>query len=128
MNAEMRARHMEMIRDPVAAAMYDDLCAQCDVRAGGMDAAQQSIISDIALLEQTKRALISDVNQRGAVEDFRNGRQKLKRENKSVREARMLMEQQRKHLSELRLTPGSQRKSAAVVADEEPDDFDTFDE
>lgn len=108
--------------DPVAAAMYERLCAACAKRPEGLSDQDQMLIADIAILEQLKQQLYADIRKRGVVEDFRNGRQRMMRDNKSVQHVRMLMDQQRKHLAELRLTPNS-RKAAPVPLD---DGFDEF--
>ena len=129
MNAEMRARHMLQLTDaeadapdPAAAAMYDSLCAACEKRPEGMNDSDQMLVADIATMEKLKQQLYADIRKRGVVEDFRNGRQRLMRDNKSVERARMLMDQQRKHLAELKLTPNS-RKAAPVPIDDGFEDF-----
>ena len=121
--------HMEQLTgpeaeapDPVAAAMYERLCAACAKRPEGLSDQDQMLIAYIAILEQLKQQLYADIRKRGVVEDFRNGRQRMMRDNKSVQHVRMLMDQQRKHLAELRLTPNS-RKAAPVPLD---DGFDEF--
>ncbi len=82
----------------------------------------QMLVADIATMEKLKQQLYEDIRKRGVVEDFRNGRQRMMRDNKSVQNVRMLMDQQRKHLAELRLTPNS-RKAAPVSLDDGFDDF-----
>lgn len=128
MNEDLRALHMHQLTDPetgepdpAAAAIYAGLCAACAKRPEGLSDQDQMLIADIASMEKLKRQLYADIRQRGVVEDFRNGRQHIKRENKSITTARQLMDQQRKHLAELRLTPNS-RKAAQVPID----DFDAF--
>lgn len=122
MNHEMKAQHMERITDPTAVRCYEQLCAACESRMEGMSDQDQMMIADIATMEQLKQQLFEDIRQRGVIETWCNGRQRGKRENKSIATARMLMEQQRKHLSELRLTPNS-RKAAPVPLNDEFDDF-----
>ena len=129
MNLELKKMHMLQLTDaeaampdPTAAAMYDALCAACEKRPEGISDQDQMLIMDISAMEKMKQQLYEDIRQRGVVEDFRNGRQRLKRENKSIATARMLMEQQRKHLAELRLTPNS-KKAVQISLD---DDFDQF--
>jgi len=122
MNTELRTQHMEQITDPVAIRCYDRLCEACASRPEGINDQDQMLIADIATMEQMKQQLFEDIRTRGVVEDWHNGRQRMKRENKSIVTARMLMEQQRKHLSELRLTPNS-RKAAPVPVNDEFDEF-----
>lgn len=129
MNQGLRERHMAQLLDPetgevnpVAAAMYDQLCKACEKRPEGLSDQDQMLIADIATMERMKQALYEDIRKRGVVEDWHNGRQRMKRENKSIQSSRMLMDQQRKHLAELRLTPNS-RKAAQISLD---DGFDSF--
>ena len=129
MNEEMRKLHLLQLTDtdadapdPAAAAMYDRLCAACAKRPEGLNAQDQMLIADIATMEKLKQQLYADIRKRGVVEDFRNGRQRMMRDNKSVQHVRMLMDQQRKHLAELRLTPNS-KKAAPVPLDDGFEDF-----
>lgn len=129
MNTDLRDQHMQQLinpatgeLDPMAASMYDKLCAACEKRPEGCSDQDQMLVADIASMEVLKQQLYEDIRTRGVVEDFRNGRQRMKRDNKSVQGVRMLMDQQRKHLAELRLTPNS-RKAAQVSIDDGFDDF-----
>ena len=123
MNADLREQHLAQISDEKARALYERLCAACEQRDGGMSDPEQALVADIAMLEQLKQQLYEDIRKRGVVEDFRNGRQRMMRENKSVTSARQLMDQQRKHLAELRLTPNSRRAQPVPVATDGFDDF-----
>ena len=127
--SERQMQHMRQLTDPetgqvnpMAEKMYDALCAACLKRPEGISDQDQMMVADIANMEILKQQLYEDIRTRGVVEDFRNGRQKLKRDNKSVQGVRMLMDQQRKHLAELRLTPNS-RKAAQVPIDDGFEDF-----
>ena len=129
MNMELREQHMKQLTDPetgqvnpMVEKMYDALCAACLKRPEGLSDQDQMMVADIVNMEVLKQQLYEDIRTRGVVEDFRNGRQKLKRDNKSVQGVRMLMDQQRKHLAELRLTPNS-RKAAPVSLDDGFEDF-----
>lgn len=122
MNDELRARHMVRISNPDAVDLYDRLCAACEIREGGLTDADQSIVADIAYMEQTKQMLQDDIAERGVGQERYNGKQKYYQENKSVTQVRSYLEQQRKHMSELRLTPNS-RKANAVPFDDDFVDF-----
>lgn len=129
MNTDLRDLHMLQLTDtdatapdPLAASMYDALCAACQKRPEGMSDQDQMLVQDIAVLEKLKQQLYADIRDRGVVELFKNGKQRIMRDNPSVRNARMLMDQQRRHLAELRLTPNS-RKAAPVPLDDGFDDF-----
>lgn len=122
MDAEIRNQHLRDVTDERAIEMYDRLCGDYERQYGTLSEGAQSIIADIAVMEQTKRQLNADVKKRGAMEEFHNGKQHFWRENKAIQAARALAEQQRKHLNELKLTPASQR----VDPDSVDDDFNGF--
>lgn len=129
MNAELKRAHMQQLTDPdmeqpdaALVQMYESLCTACEKRPEGMNDQDQMMVADITTMEKLKQQLYADIRKRGVVEDFRNGRQRMMRDNKSVQNVRMLMDQQRKHLAELRLTPNS-RKAAPVSLDDGFDDF-----
>ena len=122
MNDKLKAMHMQTITNPDAVSMYENLCAACEMREGGMTDPDQMLVADIARAEQIKQALLDDIAQRGIGQERSNGRQKYWQENKCVAQVRAFAEQQRKHLSELRLTPNS-RKAAPVMLDDEFADF-----
>ena len=122
MNDELKAVHMQTITHPDAVRMYDDLCAACEMREGGMTDPDQMLVADIARAEQIKQALLDDIAARGIGQERSNGRQRYWAENKSVAQVRAFAKQQRKHLSELRLTPNS-RKAAPVMIDDEFAEF-----
>lgn len=122
MNAQLREKHFENLRDPCAMEMYDGLCSDYERLYGAIPASAQTIICDNAVMEQSKRAYYENINKCGVMEEFRNGRQHFWRENKAVQAARALAEQQRKHMNELKLTPSSQR----VTPDTADDEFNNF--
>lgn len=126
MNDVVKPCEAKPITDPAAQAMYEALCGQFGQMYGSVTDSAKALIYDVALAEQIKRRLMSDIEKRGAVETYRNGRQTVIRENKSVVQMQRLMEQQRKNLSELGLTPSARRKREAA-GDSDPEDGDDFD-
>lgn len=122
MDAAMREMHMQTITDELAVTMYDSLCAEYERNYGDLPGSAQTMISDIAIMEQSKRLYYANIAKRGVMEHFQQGRQSFERENKAVSMAKALAEQQRKMLNELKLTPTSQR----VRADDSEDDFSSF--
>ena len=129
MNTDLKLVHMRQLTDPdmdqpdaLLVQMYESLCNACEKRPEGINDQDQMLVADIVNMEKLKQQLYADIRKRGVVEDFRNGRQRMMRDNKSVQNARMLMDQQRKHLAELRLTPNS-RKAAHVDLNDGFDDF-----
>lgn len=122
MNVEIMEKHLEGVTDSRAIELYVRLCEEYEKQYGAISEGAQTIIGDIAVMEQTKRELNADVAKRGAMEEFKNGRQHFWRENKAIQAARALAEQQRKHLNELKLTPASQRADPANAED----DFNSY--
>ena len=121
MDETMKARHFELIEDDHARALYENLCAECEKVHGSLSLGAQSIIGDIAMMEQEKRRLYEDIAKRGVNEHVKNGKQNYYRENKSIPAARALADQQRRHLSELKLTPASQKDASSGS-----DEFDAY--
>lgn len=131
MNENMRQNLLARIQRPEARALYEEICAACEKRPGGMDDIAQSIAGDIAMMEEQKQRFDEDIAKRGVMVPWRNGRQTGMRENKSIQQARMLREQQRKHMHELRLTPASlkgqeESPGEADVTRKPEDEFDDF--
>lgn len=126
MNDETKTLQPKPITDPAAQALYDALCVQFEQGFGSVTDSAKALIYDVALADQIKRRLLSDIEKRGAVETFRNGRQTVMRENKSIVQMQRLMEQQRRNLAELGLTPGARRKKE-TAGDGDPEDADDFD-
>jgi hypothetical protein len=104
MNEALKKLHMQTITETNAVNMYNNFCAACEMREGGMTDPDQMLVADIA--------------ERGIGKERSNGRQHYWQENKSVAQVRAFAEQQRKHLSELRLTPNS-RKAASIMLEDE---------
>ena len=117
MDEGMKERHFELITDEHARALYENLCAECARVHGALSLGAQSIVGDIAMMEQEKRRLYEDIAHRGINERVKNGKQDFYRENKSISAARALADQQRKHLNELKLTPASQKTGSASQGD-----------
>ena len=131
MNGDMKQQQMARIQHPEARALFENICAACEKRPGGMDDIAQSIAGDIAMMEEQKQRCDEDVAKRGVMVPWKNGRQTGIRENKCIQQARMLREQQRKHLHELRLTPASlkgqeESPGEAEVPRKPEDEFDDF--
>lgn len=122
MNEQLREEHLGEITNEKARHVYDQLCAACDRREGGMEDADQMLVADIAFAEQVKEMLKEDILKRGIGKEMSNGRQRYWQDNKSLAHLRAYCESQRKHLNELRLTPVG-RKAAQIQID---DDFDSF--
>lgn len=117
MNQELQKMHFETITDAKARIMYDQLCAACEKRDGGMTDAHQMLVADCARAEQMKQMLIDDIAKRGLGYEKKNGRQTYWQKNDSVSQLRAYSEQQRKLLAELRLTPNSQKEPLLPIDD-----------
>lgn len=120
-NEALAARHMESLRNEASRELYERLCAACEMREGGLAAADQDMIFDACVAEDIKNDLRADIVRRGIVYTVRNGRQEFKKENGSVSQLRAYCETQRKLFSELRVTPA--KRGAEETAG---DDFDTL--
>lgn len=83
------------------------------------------IVDNLVLLEQLKQEHLEDIELRGVVELFVNGKQQMYRQNKSVDAVLKIIEQQRKLQAELKLTPASDKRVAEVV-DSGADEFEKF--
>lgn len=126
MNETLKAQHEEQLVDPATQSLYQVLCEQLEKKFGEVPESSQLLVYDIALAEQIKRRLLQDIAKRGAVDTFRNGRQTVMRENKSVIQTQRLMEQQRKNLVDLGLV-GTKRRGKAAGDEDPEDDGDDFD-
>ena len=108
--------------DPVAAARFDALAAEL----GGDDgpAPQQVIlICDLVRNERLKEKLWADVAERGITVNYYNGRQTLKRDNKSITMIQKVQDQSRRVMMALGLIA---REKPAAADDGDDDDFGDF--
>lgn len=124
-NEALRAEHTERLEGCAPALkLYDQLCQVVAERPDGIDPAAQHIVAQIAELERIAELAREDIRQKGIRDKYRNGRQIVDRENKSINTIQRCIEQQRKLMSELRITPAS-RKTAqqGSIFD---DNFDSF--
>lgn len=122
---ELRREHMERLDECAPAIrLYDRLCQVVADRPEGIDAAAQHIVAQLAELERIAELAREDVRQKGIRDKYRNGRQTVDRENKSINTIQRCIEQQRKLMSELRITPASRR--TATQGSIFDDSFDSF--
>lgn len=122
---ELRTEHIERLDECAPAIrLYDRLCQVVTDRPEGIDAAAQHIVAQIAELERIAELAREDVRQKGIRDKYRNGRQTVDRENKSINTIQRCIEQQRKLMSELRITPASRKTSMQGSLFD--DDFGTF--
>lgn len=121
----LRTEHLARLEgcEP-ALRLYDRLCQVVASRPEGVDAAAQHIVSQIAELERIAELAREDIRQKGIRDKYRNGRQIVDRENKSINTIQRCIEQQRKLMSELRITPASRR--TATQGSIFDDSFDSF--
>lgn len=109
-NEALRAQHVaELMDNEQAIGLYDRLCECVLKRPEGMDDAAQHLIAQVAGLELMKALAWEDIKQKGLRDPFRNGRQTVDRENRSVGTVQRCIEAQRKLMAELRITPQSRR-------------------
>ena len=67
MNEDMKQQQLARIKNPEARALYENICAVCEKRPGGMDDIAQSIACDISMMEEQKRSFDEDVAKRGVM-------------------------------------------------------------
>ena len=121
----LRTEHLERLEDcPPALRLYDRLCQVVADRPEGIDPAAQHIVAQIAELERIAELAREDIRQKGLRDKYRNGRQVVDRENKSINTIQRCIEQQRKLMSELRITPASRKVTAQGSMFD--DGFDAF--
>lgn len=107
---ELRTEHIERLGECAPALrLYDRLCQVVSERPEGIDPAAQHIIAQIAELERIAELAREDIAAKGLRDKYRNGRQVVDRENKSINTIQRCIEQQRKLMSELRITPASRK-------------------
>lgn len=112
MNEALREKHIaDLMENDQAVELYDRLCAVVEKRPEGMDDAAQHLVAQIAQLELMKSLAWEDIKKKGLRDPFRNGRQTVDRENRSVSTVQRCIESQRKLMAELRITPQSRRDS-----------------
>ena len=121
----LRTEHISRLDEcEPAIRLYDRLCEVVAVRPEGFDAAAQHIVAQIAELERIAELAREDIREKGLRDKYRNGRQVVDRENKSINTIQRCIEQQRKLMSELRITPASRR--TAQQGSLFDDGFDSF--
>lgn len=122
---QLRIEHIARLGEcATAIGLYDRLCEVVSARPEGIDAAAQHIVAQIAELERIAELAREDINTRGLRDKYRNGRQIVERDNKSIATIQRCIEQQRKLMSELRITPASRKTTRQGSMFD--DDFDTF--
>ncbi len=125
LDEQLREEHIARLGESAPAIrLYGRLCQVVGDRPEGIDAAAQHIVAQIAELERIAELARQDIADKGLRDKYRNGRQIVERENKSISTIQRCIEQQRKLMSELRITPASRRTSRQGSMFD--DDFDTF--
>lgn len=120
----------KIIKDREAKKLFEILVEELRIDAN-LSERTIMLVDNIVLLEQLKQEHQRDIKERGTVELFENGSQKMWRENKSVDKILKIVEQQRKLQAELKLTPASDRKVSGPLPNGEGDsgkgdEFDRF--
>lgn len=109
--------------DAAAAERYDTLAEEL----GGADAItpqQVILICDLVRNEQLKDKLWQDIQERGVEVRYYNGRQTLKRDNKSISMMQKVQDQSRRTMMALGLI--AREKPQAADDDGDEDDFGEF--
>lgn len=112
----------ERLTSERAKVLYERLTQQVGAERM-ITASIDSMLCDIAYLEELKEKFEADIGKRGPTELFQQGRQRLYRENKSVAGLCRVTDQQRKLLAALKLIQPS-------AGDDEPaqEEADAFEQ
>ena len=121
-NETLRNQHMDTITSAEAIYMYDQLCAACDRREGGVTDADQMLIADCARAEDIKMILLADIKKRGVGREKYNGCQSYFQKNSSIPALTKFSDHQRKIMAELRLTPSARKAESIPLSDGFDDD------
>ena len=93
---------------------------------GGELTPQQTILVDnLVSNERLKAKLVADIEQRGVVVKYYNGRQTLQRDNKSIAMLQKVEDQSRRVMMALGLI-AREKPAAAADSDDGDDDFEDF--
>ena len=93
---------------------------------GGELTPQQTIlVNNLVSNERLKEKLLADIEARGVVVNYYNGRQTLKRDNKSIVTLQKVEDQSRRVMMALGLI-AREKPAAAVGDDDDGDDFEDF--
>lgn len=110
--------------DTAAAERFDALVEEL----GGAEAVtpqQVILISDLVRNEQLKNSLWADIKKRGIEVSYYNGRQTLKRDNKSISMMQKVQDQSRRVMMALGLI-AREKPTAEADDDDDGDDFNDF--
>lgn len=93
---------------------------------GGELTPQQTIlVNNLVSNERLKEKLLADIEARGVVVSYYNGRQTLKRDNKSIATLQKVEDQSRRVMMALGLI-AREKPTAAADDDDDGDDFEDF--
>ncbi len=115
----------QMVKRPEAADAAARIYGQYAVVYGSVPTDIEHILMDIAALEDDKLAAREYIRQKGVMEEFVQGRQRIRRENKCVAMFSKLSQAQARLIGSLKLSAGSvpEEKEAPEGADDEFDNF-----
>lgn len=120
----MQGRIGEPPKSGMDEGYYKRLMDQYVQEHGDMQPAAEGVIRTAAVLEQLKADAQADIASRGLREVYRNGNQRVERDNKSFAQFLKAADQQSKLLQRLRLLPTGRGTKAA----EDEEDGDEEDE
>ena len=115
----------ESVKRPEAADVAMQLYGQYVSVYGSVPADIQHILTSIAALEDDKLEAREYVQKKGVMEDFVQGRQRIKRENKCVKLFSQLAQAQARLIGSLKLSAGTvpEEQGEPGGADDEFDNF-----
>ena len=114
-----------MVKRPEAADETMRIYEQYARVYGGVPEDVEHILTDIAAMEDDKLAAREYVREKGVMEDFVQGRQRIKRENKCVKMQAHLAQAQTRLIASLKLSAGTvpEEGGGPEGADDEFDNF-----
>ena len=114
------------LKRPEAADVSMGLYSQYVAVYGAVPSDIEHILADIAALEEDKLAAREYVRQKGVMEDFVQGKQRIKRENKCVKMFAHLAQAQTRLIASLKLSAGNVPEESGGNAGGDDDGFDNF--
>ena len=119
------AKLNETVKRPEAADVAMQFYGQYESVYGSVPADFQHILKNIASIEDDKLEAREYVQKKGVMEDFVQGRQRIKRENKCVKLFSQLAQAQARLIGSLKLSAGTvpEEQSEPGGADDEFDNF-----
>lgn len=118
----------DSIRHEESKTFYTDMIDEYrEVTGRALNSAALSCMENAAILQDVIYDLKEDIRQRGVIELFQQGKQKIRRENKAVANLAKTCIEQQKLLKGIGLLKASAAGTEDSESGEDDDEFDEFD-